>query len=27
MGMEEAYSPKREMRTGMWNILNGGTRS
>ncbi|MCI63974.1 hypothetical protein A2U01_0085231, partial [Trifolium medium] len=27
IGMEEEYSPKREMRTGMRNILDGGARS
>ncbi|MCI90715.1 hypothetical protein A2U01_0112009, partial [Trifolium medium] len=27
MWIEEEYSPKREMRTEMGNILNGGTRS
>ncbi|MCI36877.1 hypothetical protein A2U01_0058101, partial [Trifolium medium] len=27
MGMKEEYFPKRRMRTGMRNILNGGTRS
>ncbi|MCI45449.1 hypothetical protein A2U01_0066688, partial [Trifolium medium] len=27
MRMEEEYSPKREMKTEMRNILNGGTRS
>jgi hypothetical protein len=26
MGMEEKFSPKREMRTGIGNILDGGTR-
>jgi hypothetical protein len=25
--VEEEYSPKREMRMGMGNILDGGTRS
>jgi hypothetical protein len=25
--MEEEYSPKRKMRTGMENILDGGARS
>ncbi|MCI76638.1 hypothetical protein A2U01_0097908 [Trifolium medium] len=27
MEMEEEYSPKRRMRTGMVNILDGGARS
>ncbi|MCI37380.1 hypothetical protein A2U01_0058604, partial [Trifolium medium] len=27
MGMKEEYSPKRGMRTGMENILDGGVRS